>query len=288
MARMHSLNWTNSDSLCHRKRVLLVVDGNEAFWRRQFGMRPMGPVHLARIALFPSTRFFSHRTGSGKLEMRSWRKFLLVRSAVFLLGALSTPTLAHAQSVFHFSKEVHWGDAVLPPGDYVITSLDVKNAGAVLTFATPNSPPRSPNSGAEDGARQEAVSSDSPSAEPGLFTIHNPRNQALPYAQAQMIYLSACRVVEQEFGQIDPMRPRLTLLLGADSDRVYYPKREIQLKKWDEYKFAQGVVVLAVSDLLPEDKKYSLSRLALLEAESTVDVRELKSSRTRLRAGPRN
>lgn len=86
----------------------------------------------------------------------------------------------------------------------------------------------------------------------------------------------------------NPSGRGLTLLLGNDIGRVYYTKREIQLKKWDEYKFAQGVVILAVNDLLPEDKKYSLSKLALLEAESTVDVSEFKNSRTRLHEGPRN
>jgi hypothetical protein len=95
-------------------------------------------------------------------------------------------------------------------------------------------------------------------------------------------------VVEQEFSRIDPIRPRLMLLLGTDIDRVCYPKREIQLTKWDEHKFAQGAVILAVNDMLPDDKKYSLSKLALPEAESTVDVRELKISRARLHAGPRN
>ena len=256
-------------------------------------MRPMGSGHLARIARFLSARFSLPGTDSSKLEIRSLQKFLLIRSALFLLGAVvPSPTLAQAQpqsaAVFHFSREVHWGGAVLPPGDYVITSLDVKNTGAVLTFAAPNTQPRSPNSGARDGATQEFVSGDSPSANGGLFTIHNPQNQTVPYAKAQTIYLSACRVVEQEYSRIEPLRPRLTLLLGAAEDRVYYPNREIQLKKWDEYKFAQGVVILAVNDIFPEDKKHSLSNLALLEAESTVDVSELKSSRIRLRAGPRN
>jgi hypothetical protein len=252
-------------------------------------VRPTGPIHLARIARFLCTRFFLHGTGSGKLEIRSLQKFLLVRSAVLLLGALiPPPTLAQTQSVFHFSKEVHWGDAVLPPGDYVITSLDVKNTGAVLTFATHNGQARSANSGEKELALQEVVSSESPSADRGLFTIHNPRNQTVPYAKAQTIYLSACRVVGQEYSRTEPLRPRLTLLLGAAKDLLYYPNREIQLKKWDDYKFAQGVVMLAVNDMFPEDKKYSLSNLALLEAESTVDVSEFKSSRTRLRAGPRN
>ncbi len=243
----------------------------------------MGPGHLARIARFLNTRLSSHRTGSSKLEIQSLQTFFLVRSLVFLLGAVvPPPTLAGAQSVFHFSKEVHWGHTVLPPGDYVITSLDVKNTGAVLTFATPTSPPRSPNSSAH------VVSGDSASANGSLFTIHNPQNQSVPYAEAQTIYLSACGVVEQEYGRTEHLRPRLTLLLGAAEDRVYYPNREIQLKKWDEYKFAQGVVILAVNDMFPEDKKYSLSNLALLEAESTVNVSELKSGRTRLRTAPQN
>ena len=110
----------------------------------------------------------------------------------------------------------------------------------------------------------------------------------MPYPEAQMIYLSSCRVVEQEFSRSSPVRPRLSLLLGSDSDRVYYPKREIQLRKWDKYKFAEGVVILAVDSLLPADAKVSLSKLAVTEADSIVDVRELKISRNSLRAAPRN
>jgi hypothetical protein len=213
---------------------------------------------------------------------------LVVRSAIFLLFAvIAFPNLTPAQSVFHFSKEVHMGDAVLPPGDYVITSLDVKNGGAVLTFAPPKSPP-APNARAQALEIQEGVSGDSSSPEDELFAIHNPRNQAMPYPEAEMIYFSACRVVEQEFSRSDLIRPRLSLLLGSESDGVYYPKREIQLKKWDKYKFAQGVVILAMESMLPNNKKYSLAKLALAQADSIVDVRELKISRNSLRAGPRN
>src|ERR1700730_8304828 len=166
-------------------------------------MRPMGSGHLARIARFLSARFSLPGTDSSKLEIRSLQKFLLIRSALFLLGAVvPSPTLAQAQpqgaAVFHFSKEVHWGGAVLPPGDYVITSLDVKNTGAVLTFATPNSQPQAPNSGAQGLAPQEVVSGDSPSANGGFFTIHNPRNQTVPYPEVQAIYLSACKVGAQK------------------------------------------------------------------------------------------
>jgi hypothetical protein len=306
-------------------------------------VRPMGPGCSARIARFLSTQFSSNRTGSTRLEIRSLQKFLLVRVAMLLLSAATpSPSLAHAQSqpatVFRFSKEVHWGRAVLPPGDYVVsvsadaspvvtvgqkgsaftatiapktvssapfsgntrvvmsddghgnyvTSLYVKDIGAVLTFAAPNARPQAPNPGTQDLARQDAVFDDSASSEGGLFTIYNPRSQTVPYAEAQAIYLSACKAVEQEFSRTDPVRPRLTLLLGAGNDRVYYPKREIQLTKWDKYQFAEGVVLLAVDDLLTEDKKISLTRLAVLEADSTVDISELKSSRTPLHAGPRN
>jgi hypothetical protein len=103
-----------------------------------------------------------------------------------------------------------------------------------------------------------------------------------------MIYLSACRVVEQEFRRSDPIRPRLSVLLGSDTDRVYYPKREIQLRKWDKYRFAEGVVILAVDSLLPPEQKLSLSKLAVLQSDSVVDVRDLKISRNSLRAAPRN
>ena len=126
------------------------------------------------------------------------------------------------------------------------------------------------------------------SSEDSLFAIDNPRNQPIPVSEAKTIYLSACRVVEQEFSRTDPIRPRLRLLLGSETDRVYYPKREIQLTKWDKYKFAQGVVMLATDSMLPQDKKFELSKLALVEAETVVDVRDLKNSGTPLRARPRN
>jgi hypothetical protein len=135
---------------------------------------------------------------------------------------------------------------------------------------------------------QQLVAGQSRPADSRLFTIYNPRNQTIPVSEATTIYLSACKVVEQEFSRTDPIRPRLRLFIGSDADRVYYPKREIQLTKWDKFKFAQGVVILATDSLLPNDKKYSLSKLALVEAEGVVDVRELKDGGTPLAGGPRN
>lgn len=242
----------------------------------------MGPNHSARIAHFQTVWLSSNMTRFSKLPIHSMRRFL---PAVWLLSA-AIPTLAHAQTVFHFSEEVHWGNAVLPPGDYVITSLDVRSAAAARGFAQSDRDSASSTAGEID--HQEAAGGNSTPANGRLFPVRNPRNQAMPYAQAETIYLSACRVVEQEFRRTEPLRPRLTLVLGANRDALYYPNREIQLKKWNDYRFAQGVVLLAVEDMLPKDKQILLTKLAVLEAESTVDVRELRGGRGLLNAGPRN
>src|SRR5712691_2934263 len=83
-----------------------------------------------------------------------------------------------------------------------------------------------------------------------LFTIRSPKNQKVPSAEAEKVYLSACAVVKREFNRTTTIRPRLTLVLGANTEGVYYREREIHLTKWDRHMFAQGVVLLAVEDLL--------------------------------------
>jgi len=217
-------------------------------------------------------------------QIRTLQKFLLIPGLMFVIAVtIPLPTLAQVQTV-HFSKEVQLGNTILPPGDYVITSMDVVNSGAVLTLARPES--RSPDSAGKEVGLQGI---ETPSIDDvGFLKISNPRNQAVPDAEALNIYLSACQLVEKEFSRSEPVRPHLTVFLGADKDSVYYPKREIRLKKWNKYKFAQGVVLLALDDLMPEDKTLSLSKLAVLEVDSTVDVRLLKSSRTWLPGGPQN
>jgi hypothetical protein len=294
-------------------------------------VRPLGPGGLLRIVSFTSRQFSSHGTKRSTFGIGSLQKILLVRAAMFFLGAaIAIPSLAQSQpaAAFRFFKEVHWGSAVLQPGDYFVsisagatpvvtvvqkggasaatiapravssetfsgntrvvmsddgagagayvTSLYLKNTQTVLTFAAPGAQPQLTNPSAQDLSRQKATSSDSAPGEGGLFAIDNRRSQAVPYAEAQALYLSACKVVEQEFARTDPIRPRLTLVLGASTDGVDYPKHEIQLTKWDKYQFAQGVVILAVSEILPQDMRISLTRLAVLEAESTVGINELK------------
>lgn len=87
---------------------------------------------------------------------------------------------------------------------------------------------------------------------------------------------------------MNPMRPRVTLVLGTSSTVVYYPTREIQLAKWDKYEFAQGVVLLAIENLLPLEERLSLTKLAVLQAESSISVNDLKAARTSQHSQPQN
>jgi hypothetical protein len=172
-------------------------------------------------------------------------------------------------------------------GDYV-TSLYVREIGEILTFVGPDAGPQATEADTSTVAHQDGASSGSVSSDSSLFAISNPHNQSFPVSEAQALYLSACKVVEQEFSQVDPVRPQLALLLGADADRVSYPKREIQLTKWNKYQFTQGVLLLAMDDLMPRDKRLSLTQLAVSEAEATVDLSSLRGSRAQLHVAPRN
>ena len=49
------------------------------------------------------------------------------------------------------------------------------------------------------------------SAQDGL-SIRNQKNQKWPAAEAQKIYVSACFVVQQEFGRSIPLAPKVTLV----------------------------------------------------------------------------
>jgi len=52
-------------------------------------------------------------------------------------------------------------------------------------------------------------------------------------ADANKIYSSACLAVEREFRIIDPIRPEVTLILGAHENRAYTESKEIRLIDWD-------------------------------------------------------
>jgi hypothetical protein len=52
---------------------------------------------------------------------------------------------------------------------------------------------------------------------------------------------------------------------------------EIELKKWDEYRFADAVVDLALHDLVTPEVRVKLGNTAVREAGATVNVCDLKA-----------
>ena len=87
-------------------------------------------------------------------------------------------------------------------------------------------------------------------AQDGLVIRTNGRQERPE--DAEKIYVSACLAVEREFRISRPIRPQVTLVVGANKNGAYWGPREIRLTKWDPYSFAQGVVIFAFEDLLPE------------------------------------
>ena len=76
-------------------------------------------------------------------------------------------------------------------------------------------------------------------AQEGL-TVHAKGKQKCPAAEAQKICRSACSVVQRELGATHSVAPRLTLVLGADTNEVAYGPREIRLTKWDRNPLCAG------------------------------------------------
>lgn len=113
------------------------------------------------------------------------------------------------------------------------------------------------------------------SAQSGL-SVRSRKNQKWTAAEAQKIYLSACSVVQREFGRTIPLSPQATLVLGADKDEVWFAGREIRLTKWNDDAFAQGVVWLAFEDLVPSQHRQVIASMAVSWADATVEVEQLK------------
>jgi hypothetical protein len=111
-------------------------------------------------------------------------------------------------------------------------------------------------------------------AQEGL-TVQNKGNQKWPAEEGQKIYLSACSVVQREFGGNRSVAPRVTLVLGADKNEVWFFGKEVRLTKWDSYAFAQGVVWLAFEDLMPPPQRLTIAKRAVNWADSTVEIERL-------------
>jgi hypothetical protein len=111
-------------------------------------------------------------------------------------------------------------------------------------------------------------------AQQGL-TVRCDRKQKVSATEAEKIYLSACSVVQREFGGVRSVRPRVTLILGANRDAILFNDRKIELTKWEPRLFAQGVVVFAFEDLMPLDQRRVLASRAVNWADATVGIDEV-------------
>lgn len=111
------------------------------------------------------------------------------------------------------------------------------------------------------------------------FEVSNPRNQKWSPVEATRIYDSACDLLARTIRPEKPphLRPKFRLVLGTDSNLFVNEGgvTEIHLKSWDPEKFAEGVVVVAVRDVLRADDLARVVRQSVSLASSTVSVREL-------------
>ena len=112
-------------------------------------------------------------------------------------------------------------------------------------------------------------------AQEGL-TVHSKGKQKWPAAEAEKIYQSSCSAVEREFGSNRAVRPRVTVVLGADKNKALVDEREIWLTKWDRHLFAQGVVVFAFEDLMPVEQRLTLAKRAVNWAAATVEIERVE------------
>jgi hypothetical protein len=220
---------------------------------------------------------------------------------------------ASAGGQFKLSQQVHWGNAVLPTGSYIysvdsgtwpavvrvrqvggsftasflprtsfqesdsdsrgivlarigeetfVTSLRVEERGLVLNFSVPN-------------AETEVPHPDS--IQEGFFTVLNPGNEKVSYSEVEKVYLAACETIERQFNLPTPIRPRLTVHLGASENNLHYPDRELRLARWDKNRFAEAVVELVLHDMISPEDRLRLTKLAVTKAGATVSLCELKN-----------
>jgi hypothetical protein len=107
-------------------------------------------------------------------------------------------------------------------------------------------------------------------------TVISKGSQKWPAADVDKIYLAACATVKREFGTSSaPMRPQVTLVLGADKNSVDSDKRAVLLVRWDPNLFAEGAVLLAFEDLMPVERRLTIARRAMMWADATVAVAQL-------------
>jgi hypothetical protein len=154
-----------------------------------------------------------------------------------------------------------------------VLSLRLQSLGGELYFSAPVA--EAEKESADPSGVHE--STESSTHAPEYLTILNPNHEKISLEEAKKVYLRACEAVEKEFNRPAPIRPQLLLRLGSENNVLRYPMREIQLKKWDEYRFADAVVDLALHDLVTPEERVKLGNAAVRQAGATVNVCELKA-----------
>ena len=113
-----------------------------------------------------------------------------------------------------------------------------------------------------------------------LFGVRNPKNQKWPEAEANRIYMSTARAIAAEFKLPQPIYAHFTLMLGADENSVDIDARELRLKKWNTYFYAEGVLRLNFDQVLSSEAKMRLARRAVAESEAMVTVDQARTAST--------
>ena len=110
------------------------------------------------------------------------------------------------------------------------------------------------------------------------FEVQNPKKQRWYPVQAGRIYNSACDLVARSIRPDKPphLEPRFRLVLGADDNEFVRDGvvNEIRLTAWNPEKFAEGVVAVALRDVLHTDELAKIAHQSVVLADSTLDVRE--------------
>lgn len=112
------------------------------------------------------------------------------------------------------------------------------------------------------------------------FEVQNTKKQQWLPGEATRIYNSACELVARSIRPDNPPRlqPRFRLVLGADDNEFVRDGvvDEIRLKSWNPEKFAEGVVIVAIRDVLHAQDLEKIAHQSVVLADSTLDVRELR------------
>jgi hypothetical protein len=220
-------------------------------------------------------------------EVRWQNSVLPIGDYLYLIDPNRSPVLVRVEQKGGGFSGVFIPQAFLRPGKQVnngIFTAHIGNQAYVIAFQLQQLRGELefsiPDTDAEkDAANQIHAPESSPSSvlAHGYLTVVNPNREKIPLEEAEKVYLRVCEAIEKEFHRPEPIRPRLILRLGASDNVLRYPMGEIHLRKWDQYRFADGVLDLAMHSMLPPEEKIRLSNTAVNEAGSTVNVCELKA-----------